>query len=194
MLSDSSASSSSFVVVPSVVFPILCSHASRAAPLRRCCLPCGMAFPRRNNKKCPSPPFQETETLKLLPSDSCSPCAKHFLTATNLGLSSIFYRTAPEKSIFFCRTSQFFCRRLRCCICLQQGEFRAPERGSLLAAVICRLFSSMPPAAPFLPAAEEMGERTPPKTNGFWNSFRPIAVAAQKGSAMNRLCVYPRCR
>ena len=113
MLSDSSASSSSFVVVPSVVFPILCSHASRAAPLRRCCLPCGMAFPRRNNKKCPSPPFQETETLKLLPSDSCSPCAKHFLTATNLGLSSIFYRTAPEKSIFFCRTSQFFCRRLR---------------------------------------------------------------------------------
>ena len=111
MLSDSSASSSSFVVVPSVVFPILCSHTSRAAPLRRCCLPCGMAFPRRNNKKCPSPPFQETETLKLLPSDSCSPCAKHFLTATNLGLSSIFYRTAPEKSIFFCRTSQFFCRR-----------------------------------------------------------------------------------
>ena len=92
------------------MFPILCSHASRAAPLRRCCLPCGMAFPRRNNKKCPSPPFQETETLKLLPSDSCSPCAKHFLTATNLGLSSIFYRTAPEKSIFFCRTSQFFCR------------------------------------------------------------------------------------
>ena len=79
-------------------------------PLRRCCRPCGMAFPQRNNKKCPSPPFQETETLKLLPSDSCSPCAKHFLTATNLGLSSIFYRTAPEKSIFFCRTSQFFCR------------------------------------------------------------------------------------
>ena len=162
------------------MFPILCSHASRAAPLRRCCLPCGMAFPRRNNKKCPSPPFQETETLKLLPSDSCSPCAKHFLTATNLGLSSIFYRTAPEKSIFFCRTSQFFCRRLRCCICLQQGEFRAPERGSLLAAVICRLFSSMPPAAPFLPAAEEMGERTPPKTHGLWNSFRPISMWWEK--------------
>ena len=139
-----------------------------------------MAFPRRNNKKCPSPPFQETETLKLLPSDSCSPCAKHFLTATNLGLSSIFYRTAPEKSIFFCRTSQFFCRRLRCCICLQQGEFRAPERGSLLAAVTCRLFSSMPPAAPFLPAAEEMGERTPPKTHGLWNSFRPISMRWEK--------------
>ena len=139
-----------------------------------------MAFPRRNNKKCPSPPFQETETLKLLPSDSCSPCAKHFLTATNLGLSSIFYRTAPEKSIFFCRTLQFFCRRLRCCICLQQGEFRAPERGSLLAAVICRLFSSMPPAAPFLPAAEEMGERTPPKTHGLWNSFRPISMRWEK--------------
>jgi len=80
------------------------------------------------------------------------------------------------------------------CICLQQGELRAPERGSLLAAVTCRLFSSMPPAAPFLPAAEEMGERTPPKTNGFWNSFHPIAVAVQKGSATNRLCAYPRCR
>ena len=153
------------------MFPILCSHASRAAPLRRCCLPCGMAFPRRNNKKCPSPPFQETETLKLLPSDSCSPCAKHFLTATNLGLSSIFYRTAPEKSIFFCRTSQFFCRRLRCCICLQQGEFRAPERGSLLAAVTCRLFSSMPPAAPFLPAAEEMGEKNAAKNQWFLESL-----------------------
>ena len=121
-----------------------------------------------------------SETLKLLPSDSCSPCAKHFLTATNLGLSSIFYRTAPEKSIFFCRTSQFFCRRLRCCICLQQGAFRAPERGSLLAAVTCRLFSSMPPAAPFLPAAEEMGERTPPKTHGLWNSFRPISMRWEK--------------
>ena len=93
MLPDSSASSSSFVVVPSVVFPILCSHASRAAPLRRCCRPCGMAFPQRNNKKCPSPPFQETETLKLLPSDSCSPCAKHFLTATNLVFDCISYFT-----------------------------------------------------------------------------------------------------
>ena len=31
--------------------------------------------------------------------------------------------------------------------------------------------SSMPPAAPFLSAAKEMGERTPPKTNGFWISF-----------------------
>ncbi len=156
--------------------------------------PAGRPSPSGITKSAPVPPFQETETLKLLPSDSCSPCAKHFLTATNLGLSSIFYRTALEKSIFFCRTSQFFCRRLRCCICLLQGEFRAPERGSLLAAVTCRLFSSAPPAAPFLPAAEEMGERTPPKTNGFWNSFHPIAVAVQKGSATNRLCAYPRCR
>ena len=90
-----------------------------------------MAFPQRNNKKCPSPPFQETETLKLLPSDSCSPCAKHFLTATNLGLSSIFYRTAPEKSIFFCRTLQFFCRRP--CICPHWGMFRALRRVSFAA-------------------------------------------------------------
>ena len=75
--------------------------------------PAGRPSPSGITKSAPVPPFQETETLKLLPSDSCSPCAKHFLTATNLGLSSIFYRTAPEKSIFFCRTSQFFCRRLR---------------------------------------------------------------------------------
>ena len=103
-----------------------------------------MAFPRWNNKKCPSPPFQETETLKLLPSDSCSPCAKHFLTATNLGLSSIFYRTAPEKSIFFCRTLQFFCRRLRCCICLQQGAFRAPERVSFAAPLLALVGAGVP--------------------------------------------------
>ena len=40
---------------------------------------------------------------------------------------------------------------------------------------------SVPPAAPFLSAAKEMGERTPPKTNGFWNSFRPITATPQKG-------------
>ena len=39
---------------------------------------------------------------------------------------------------------------------------------------------SVPPAAPFLSAAKEMGERTPPKTNGFWNSFRPITATPQK--------------
>ena len=39
----------------------------------------------------------------------------------------------------------------------------------------------LPPAAPFLPAAEEMGERTPPKTNGFWISFRPNVTTVQKG-------------
>ena len=66
------------------------------------------------------------------------------------------------------------------CICLQQGEFRAPECGSLLAAVTCRLFSSMPPAAPFLPAAEEMGERTPPKTNGFGIPFVRLQLRCKK--------------
>ena len=39
----------------------------------------------------------------------------------------------------------------------------------------------MPPAAQFLPTAEEMGERTPPKTNGFWISFRPNVTTVQKG-------------
>ena len=53
---------------------------------------------------------------------------------------------------------------------------------------------SVPPAAPFLSAAKEMGERTPPKTNGFWISFCPFATAVQKGSTTNRLYSYPRCR
>ena len=39
-----------------------------------------------------------------------------------------------------------------------------------------RSFPSMPPAAPFLSAAKEMGEITPPKTNGFGNSFVPILM------------------
>ena len=42
------------------------------------------------------------------------------------------------------------------------------------------LFCYMPPAAPFLPTAEEMGERTPPKTHGLWNSFRPISMRWEK--------------
>ena len=40
---------------------------------------------------------------------------------------------------------------------------------------------SVPPAASFLSAAKEKRERTPPKTNGFWNSFRPITATPQKG-------------
>ena len=60
------------------------------------------------------------------------------------------------------------------------GEFRASGRGSLLAAAAHRSFPSMPPAAPFIPAAKEMGERTPPKTNGFGNSFVPILTQWKK--------------
>ena len=163
-------------------------------PLRRCCRPCGMAFPQRNNKKCPSPPFQETETLKLLPSDSCSPCAKHFLTATNLGLSSIFYRTAPEKSIFFCRTSQFFCRPSALLYLPPAGRAPRPRarvtfgRSDLPAFLFCAS------GGPISSSSGRNGGKNAAKTNGFWNSFHPIAVAVQKGSATNRLCVYPRCR
>ena len=43
------------------------------------------------------------------------------------------------------------------------------------------LSSPVPPAAPFLSAVKETGEGTPPKTNGFWNSFRPITATPQKG-------------
>ena len=59
--------------------------------------------------------------------------------------------------------------------------FRAPERGSLLAAATCCLFSLMPPAAIFLSTAKEIWKRTPPKTDGFWNSFQPIVTTPQKG-------------
>ena len=36
--------------------------------------------------------------------------------------------------------------------------------------------------------------KTPPKTHGLWNSFRPLAITAQKGPTTNRLYFYPRCR
>ena len=44
-----------------------------------------------------------------------------------------------------------------------------------------------------LPTAAK-GCKNAAKNQWFWNSFRPIAVAVQKGSAANRLCAYPRCR
>ena len=94
-------------------------------------LPPGDGFPpQRNNKKCPSPPFQETETLKLLPSDSCSPCAKHFLTATNLGLSLYILQDSTGKINIFFAGPYNFCRRP--CICPPTGECSArPARFSL---------------------------------------------------------------
>ena len=57
------------------------------------------------NKKC----FKSSgfETLKRAPSDSCSPCAKHFLTATNLGLSLLFYL----KNVSYARPN--------CCLCMK---------------------------------------------------------------------------
>ena len=36
--------------------------------------------------------------------------------------------------------------------------------------------------------------KTPPKAHGLWNSFRPLAITAQKGPTTNRLYFYPRCR
>ena len=38
----------------------------------------------------------------------------------------------------------------------------------------------LPPAAPFLSAVKEMGERMPPKTNGFWISFWSISMRRKK--------------
>ena len=49
-----------------------------------------------------------------------------------------------------------------------------PHRPALVGGIL------LPPAAPFLPTAEEMGKRTPPKTNGFWISFGPILMRQKK--------------
>ena len=38
----------------------------------------------------------------------------------------------------------------------------------------------MPPAAIFLSTAKEIWKRTPPKTNGFWNSFTPNVIRRKK--------------
>ena len=43
------------------------------------------------------------------------------------------------------------------------------------------IFLFLPPAAIFLSTAKEIWKRTPPKTHGLWNSFRPLAITAQKG-------------
>ena len=44
----------------------------------------------------------------------------------------------------------------------------------------------LPPAAPFLSTAKEMGERTPPKTHGFWISFRRLPVCSDSSEMLNR--------
>ena len=48
--------------------------------------------------------FQIPPDLKhssAAPSDSCSPCAKHFLTATNLIFSGIHDRNQPVHSFYY---------------------------------------------------------------------------------------------
>ena len=143
--------------------------------------PAGRPSPGGITKSAPVPRFRRPKH-----SSFCRVIVAARARSTSLQLPILdcrLYFTGQHRKnqYFFAGPHNFFAARLRCCICLQQGELRAPERGSLLAAVTCRLFSSAPPAAPFLPAAEEMGERTPPKTNGFWNSFRPITATPQKG-------------
>ena len=43
-----------------------------------------------------------------------------------------------------------------------------------------------PPAAPFLSTAKEMGERTPPKTHGFWISFCRLPPRSDSSEMLNR--------
>ena len=142
--------------------------------------PAGWLSPGGITKSAPVPRFRRPKH-----SSFCRVIVAARARSTSLQLPILdcrLYFTGQHRKnqYFFAGPHNFFAARLRCCICLQQGAFRAPERGSLLAAGTCRLFSSMPPAAPFLPAAEEMGERTPPKTHGLWNSFRPISMRWEK--------------
>ena len=100
---------------------------------------------------------------------------------------------------FRIRSAAFFARRLRRFfqVIFSKGTYNRkwyivgrgaalPRAGHLLGPVAPAAASRTPQgpavsAAPFLSAAKEIGERTPPKTNGFWNSFRPITATPQKG-------------
>jgi len=74
-------------------------------------------------------------------------------------------------------------------------EHSALRRGSLLPAAAkvglletygFRTSAFLPPAAPFLSTAKEMGERTPPKTHGFWISFRRLPPRSDSSEMLNR--------
>ena len=62
------------------------------------------------------------------------------------------------------------------------GVFRQTYVGAWFYPV--RLFL-LPPAAPFLSSAKEIGERTPPKTMGFWISFRCLPVRSDLSEMLN---------
>ena len=142
--------------------------------------PAGWLSPSGITKSAPVPRFRRPKH-----SSFCRVIVAARARSTSLQLPILdcrLYFTGQHRKnqYFFAGPHNFFAARLRCCICLQQGELRAPERGSLLAAVTCRLFSSMSPAAPFLPAAEEMGERTPPKPMVFGIPFIRLQLRCKK--------------
>ena len=142
--------------------------------------PAGWLSPSGITKSAPVPRFRRPKH-----SSFCRVIVAARARSTSLQLPILdcrLYFTGQHRKnqYFFAGPHNFFAARLRCCICLQQGELRAPERGSLLAAVTCRLFSSAPPAAPFLPAAEEMEERTPPKPMVFGIPFIRLQLRCKK--------------
>ena len=63
----------------------------------------------------------------------------------------------------------------------QRGLTLSPQ---LFGGVPARLVL-VPPAAPFLSTAKEMGERTPPKTHGFWISFRRVTPCSGSSEMLN---------
>ena len=69
----------------------------------------------------------------------------------------------------------------RLSLCLRRPHFLQQRKGKVPRfRARVTFFGLLPPAAPFLPTAEEMGKRTPPKTNGFWISFGPILMRQKK--------------
>ena len=70
---------------------------------------------------------------------------------------------------------------------LYRGQLRGMcARLSPTAGDIPRCGAGLSPTAPFLSAAKEMGERTPPKTDGFWISFRRWPARSNPSEMWNR--------
>ena len=100
---------------------------------------------------------------------------------------------------FRVRSAAFFARRLRRFfqVIFSKGTYNRkwyivgrgaalPRAGHLFGPAAPAAASPHPVGAgglggPISFSSERNGERTPPKTNGFWNSFRPITATPQKG-------------
>ena len=84
------------LVTKYILFPPCCFLA--VAVLRQDLSP----YIAADNEKCSKPSGEDLKHSSTAPSDSCSPCAKHFLTATNLDCILILHENAPKRNRKFC--------------------------------------------------------------------------------------------